>query len=230
MQKVSLVGGRALAWFLSFWVFAEATTAGAAITVWDASTLSGFFINTTSNNGLHGEDVDWGTLNSPQTITSFTIGYATDSSTDIGMMINFYEPHTTGVVDPHLASFSLTLPGVGITPGSFVAGTFTHDIPAGQRFTISSGFEYGYQPTSLGNGTGLGPLLVNQNLATGPGMEDSWDAYGPGGQHNGGAFIGTFNFGGSPYAQYYLTLFIPEPSTLGFLAVAVAGLLSRQRR
>ncbi|MEM7314523.1 MAG: PEP-CTERM sorting domain-containing protein [Planctomycetota bacterium] len=186
---------------------------------WDATMFVGSFWNGGANTGIGGEDVDWGDVAPGTVVNGFDIGIASDSTDDIDLTINFYEPGDGfGDASALVASFPLTLPGPGdpINGGIFAA-TFTIDL-VGSEFTLADGnFEYGYEYVNNGNGAATGPLLVALDPTNAPGTDDAWDQYVGGTQASGGT-VSTFFFGGDPYAQFYMKLHtVPEPGTIGLL-------------
>ena len=204
----------------------------------------GTFWNGAANTGIGGETVDWGDFKTPSVgvrVNGFTIAYATDSQDDVGMTINFYQPNTVGGIDPVVQSFSLTLPGFGDGSGAFFGGAITIDLEGGGEFNLGPNFEYGYQYDSLGNGVALGPLLTAEDLVNAPGTVDTfttvnasfWDEHEAPGQIGGGS-ASTLWFGDpageANYAQFFMTIFIPEPSSAIILAGGMFGLIMRRRR
>lgn len=203
---------------------------------WDCTTQQGFYAASTDR-----ERLDWGDTASGLVVNGFQIGYATNSTTPVSAYVAFYSG-INGGGDP--LGTTITVFDLANLPGG--GGWFLDvDLEGGYEFTITApdldgdglgDFGYGYHFYNGGDGTSTGPLLTlpGPDPVGAPGVEDAYDRYNAPGRWAGGAFVGTYWFGGwdptdndPPFTQFWMRLYtVPEPAALALLAL---GALLRRR-
>ena len=155
------------------------------------------------------ELVDWGVKGAGLTgvVDTFDFAYATDagdiSAGGFGATVDiaFYEGTLGGgVLGTEVARYSFTgLPGS--LGGGFSGFLITVDLSGGFEFCLSDGpIGFGYCSSDPGT---TGPLITD--IGTCPnGQDDAYDAWAC--PATTGTFNGTFFFGGSPTASFYMVV------------------------
>jgi hypothetical protein len=168
--------------------------------VYDNSATNGSFF--AGGTGL--ANMDWGTLAAGglNDIVSIDIGYATSLATT-DLIVSLHEG-ATGFGDDGTTITSYTLTGL---PGSVSGGpegiVVTVTLP--EPLKVADGaIGYSYEPTD----DLTGPLLIGPPNEAG--VVDAFDQYAG----TGGALVGTFFFGGVPFASFYMAMTGQEPECL----------------
>ncbi|MFT5462033.1 MAG: hypothetical protein ACI8QS_000905 [Planctomycetota bacterium] len=156
------------------------------------------------------EVIDWGVkaAGASSVVDSFVIGYATDAvDTTIGgpgatLDIAFYEGTLGfGALGTEAARYSLAgLPGSA--SGGFAGYALTVDLTGGFEFCLADG-PIGYGYCTLDPGT-TGPLITDIGGCPN-GQDDAFDSYVC--PATAGVLNGTFFFGGSPTASWFIEIY-----------------------
>jgi len=198
-----------------------------------------------SGAGTNAGDIalDWGDLGSSTYVNGFQFGYGTNSTVPITIEVWFYSGTTGGTlgagVGTPVAGFSLAgLPGDA--PGGSTTSLFLFnvdlDVP-NLEFTLPAGdWGYSYEvtvggtaPVGADENTGFVISAAGPDAVLAPGREDTFTKYNglspaPGSGQDGGLFF----FGGTPFAQFHMRLYTPEPTSL--LLIGLGALAALRRR
>jgi hypothetical protein len=143
-------------------------------------------------------EMDWGTPaygGNGAVLTGYQIGYATTRTTgQLAMIIRLHEG-ATGHGEFGTVIYEETLRGLPLSTGG--AQGFTVDVLLGEPLDVldgAVGWSYEF------NDDETGPLLVGPPNAAG--VENAWDEYAS----PKNEYVGTFWFGGTPYASFHLQL------------------------
>jgi hypothetical protein len=160
------------------------------------------FDNTAGNGSFYAPgaglaNMDWGTLSAggSNSVTSIQIGYASSSTTDVDMIVSLHEG-ATGFGDAGvISSYSLTgLPG-GDPFGGIQAWIIDVTLPGALELPDGA-IGWSYEATD----DLTGPLTVGPPNEAG--VVDAFDQYAG----TGGPVLGTFFFGGVPFASFHMQL------------------------
>jgi hypothetical protein len=169
--------------------------------VYDNTAFGGQFFQP----GAGSSNMDWGTLAAAghNDITTFQVGYGTTTMGTIDLVIALHAG-ATGFGDAGVIS-SLLVTGLPGSPDGIqaVANAFDILLPAPVK-VLDGPMGYSYEPLDAGTG----PLLVGPPNESG--VIDAFDQYAG----TGGAYVGSFFFGGSPLASFYCQLQGEEPECL----------------
>jgi hypothetical protein len=196
---------------------------------WDCTVGTGYFYNSMTAPSV---EQDWGDLTAATTVNGFNVGFATNA-TALDLCVWFYEGTTGyGVAGNPVTGF--TIPISGLPGGGYWGITADIDLEGGNEFNLPAGdWGYSYAFHNAVGATGYGPLLTTAgpDPVGAPGIEDVWDKYADSGTCEpvtNLTLLGTYWFGGSPFAQYHMRLYTPEPSSLALLALGGLALLRRR--
>ncbi len=190
--------------------------------LWSSIDPTGFYSNRVgASGGPLAETFDWGVLcgdpmTDTHTISQFTFSYATadpdggEYAVDVSVYWGF-DPLCPADPDGTVAGFNcLAANAVAFEiidlPGSVPEGNtwiITIDL-TGIEFTMPAG-EFGYSFSNWVGFTNAGPTLTAENQIAAPGTDNVFDYYP--GAPQAQPIIGSFWFGGTPYAQFYFELY-----------------------
>ena len=192
--------------------------------VWSSISESGFYTNRIPGGALR-EAFDWGVVcgdiaPTARTLNQFVFAYATADvpavpstlSVDI-FLYDSFDPLCVADPDGTLAGFNcLAANGAGYTIGELPGSTagevagwiITIDLTGGFEYPMTGG-EFAYSYSNWVNFTNAGPLITNEDQIAAPGTDDAFDSYPSAPQTQ--PILGTFFFGGAPYAQFYFEIY-----------------------
>lgn len=160
--------------------------------VFDNTTGNGFFTTPGTNQAV----MDWGTLSAggSNSITSLQIGYATSTIGDISMNIALHEGANGFGNTGTTTAYSLSgLPG---SPDGSIAAWLL-DVTLGAPLVLPDGpIAWTYECPD----DNTGPLTIGPPNEAG--VIDAFDQY----DGLGGPYVGTFFFGGVPFASWHMQL------------------------
>ncbi|MGQ0553670.1 MAG: hypothetical protein ACT4PU_10680 [Planctomycetota bacterium] len=166
---------------------------GTSSTLYDNSTANGSFFN--PGTGIY--NLDWGTVNfggTGATLDSIQIAYATSKTTAISLRVRLHQGATGNGV-PGTTIFNQLLTGLPASTGGTQG--FIVDVTLASPLAVTDGaFGWSYQATE----TLTGPLLMGPPNAAG--VVNFIDQY----QGSTNAYLGTGNFGGTPFASFHIKL------------------------
>jgi hypothetical protein len=187
---------------------------GVPSVVYDNTADNGFFFSP----GPGVLSMDWGVLSAggANTIATIQIGYATQTigTVDIGVRIH---EGATGFSGGGTVVSNVLVSGLpGSAAGEVVAFTLDIDLAgAGLSFDLADG-AIGYSYETFDASTG--PLLVGPPNEAG--VADAFDQYLSG----DGSYLGTFFFGGAPFASFHCRLAGVEPECFLLLGLDTLNL------
>lgn len=201
------------------------------VAIWESVDQSGFYTNRIPGGALR-EALDWGLLcgdvGNFHTVNQFSFAYATadpDGTPGLAVDIWFYWDFDTSCPpgpQGQLAGFNcLANDGVGFdigglpgSPGGIAGWIVDIDLSGGFEFNIPAGADIGYSYANWRTFTNAGPLITNENQIAAPGTENAFDSNTSAPQVG---YIGTFWFGGTPYAQFYMEVYAQAACPVGTL-------------
>ncbi len=194
--------------------------------IWAATELSGYYWTQMNEFGGAGQGVlglDWGDVAS-DIVGGYAFAYATDILLPARIeCINVFYADDNGFNSASrtaLAAFQITQLPTADPGGSFNTWIITLDLEAaGAGFPLDGSdldgdgladFSYTFWFPGA-EGTATGPVIAGDpNVqGQGAGMEDAFDVFGadPNDPNGDSVYIGTYWFGGDPFAQFYMELF-----------------------
>ena len=199
--------------------------------IWDSTQSSGYFFG---GRGCMEIILDWGDVRGPVVIGAFRFGYATNADDGITCVIGFCGDdngwNTQG--REFIAAYELNnLAGTPTPQNPDLYWTWFYRVQPWEPFVINADdldgdllgdFSYTYWfdcATLVPAGTIAGPLIAGDpNAGTAPGIENAFDIFNdpdyyqaPGYIDPGlTSYVGTYWFGGHPFAQFYMALFAAD--------------------
>jgi len=170
--------------------------ASAPAVIYDNTAGNGFFF--TPGPGF--KQMDWGTVTTAghDGVTAFQIGYATDQMAPVSMNI-WFTSGGAGTLGFGTQGTTIAAFGLSGLPGSVSGGVEAYliNVALGSFCFILPDGDVGYAYELMDTDTG--PLLIGPPNEAG--VDNAFDRY-----DLADAYIGTFWFGGSPFASFHMQL------------------------
>ena len=199
--------------------------------IWAATQWSGYFWG---GQGPAEIALDWGDI-APATVSGFGFAYATNADDGLTGIVGFYANdngwNTQG--RDFIAAFKLDDLAGTLTPDNRdLYWSWIYCVEPANPIVIAANdldgdglgdfsYTYWWDPTSVALPYLVGPLIAGDpNAGTAPGIEQGFDIYNdpnyipaPGYfDPNLTHYVGTYWFGGQPFAQFYMELFAVGPT------------------
>ncbi len=206
--------------------------------LWSASTGSGYFFSVEGDGGasLNASVLNWGDVPDGSSFSSLSFDYYLDGTAPVDVNLNFFNDEngsnstTRAPIDPNYAG-GLLLTGLPGSPGGPCCSGWiiTVDLTGSGYNSVLTGqdldgdglhdFGYAYHYPNPGNATLIGPSVSGDPNAGDncPGNENAFDWFDPLDPLDPNApatnYLGTYWFGGYPFASFYLNLCGTPPSS-----------------